>query len=56
VEIVDPDDDNADVFAAYYAEGAKNTDRDPVYSERLGLAIETLRDGVTLENLWSVTT
>eukprot|EP00959_Pyramimonas_sp_CCMP1952_P049607 1036509-Pyramimonas_sp.AAC.1 len=54
VEIVDPDDDTTDVFAAYYAEGAKNTDREPVFSPELGLAIEGLRDGITLENLWSV--
>ena len=49
VEIVDPDDDTTDVFAAYYAEGAKNTDREPVFSPELGLAVESLREGVTLD-------
>jgi len=54
VEIVNQDDDTTDVFAAYYAEGAKNTDREPHYSPELGLAIEGLREGITLDNLWSV--
>jgi Bardet-Biedl syndrome 5 protein len=45
----------SDAFAAYYAdEGQKNADRKPVYDPSLGLAIEKLRDGVTLEALWKV--
>lgn len=54
VEIVD--DDGSDALAAYYAEGgSKGVDREPVFSAELGLAIEKLRDGTTLEDLWNVT-
>ncbi|WAQ95075.1 BBS5-like protein, partial [Mya arenaria] len=31
-----------------------NKDRDPVYSEELGLAVEKLKDGFTLSGLWDV--
>lgn len=31
------------------------SDRGPVYSQELGLAIEQLPSGVTLADLWSVT-
>lgn len=44
----------SDAFAAYFADGNKDKDRDPVYSEELGLAIEKLRDGFTLQGLWDV--
>mmetsp|Transcript_8063 Transcript_8063/g.23100 ORF Transcript_8063/g.23100 Transcript_8063/m.23100 type:complete len:371 (-) Transcript_8063:344-1456(-) len=43
-----------DVFSAYYADGAKARDLEPVYSPELGLAIEGLQDGVTVEQLWNV--
>lgn len=29
-------------------------DREPVFSEELGLAIEKLKDGFTLQGLWEV--
>ncbi|XP_033761379.1 Bardet-Biedl syndrome 5 protein homolog [Pecten maximus] len=45
---------SSDAFAAYFADGSKDKDRDPVYSEELGLAIEKLRDGFTLHGLWDV--
>lgn len=46
---------SSDAFAAYYAdEGQKNADRKPVFDPQLGLAVEKLRDGVTLEALWSI--
>ncbi|KAL4222449.1 Bardet-Biedl syndrome 5 protein [Mactra antiquata] len=45
-----------DAFAAYFADGNKNKDREPVYSEELGLAIEKLKDGFTLSGLWDVLT
>lgn len=45
---------SSDAFAAYFADGNKDKDRDPVYSEELGLAIEKLRDGFTLQGLWDV--
>ncbi len=48
--------DGSDALAAYYAEGgSKGVDREPVFSAELGLAIEKLRDGTTLEDLWNVT-
>ena len=44
-----------DAFAAYYAdEGQKNADRKPVYCPEIGLAVEKLRDGVTIDALWSL--
>ncbi len=48
--------DWSDVFAlqAYFADGNKDKDRDPVYSEELGLAVEKLKDGFTLQGLWDV--
>lgn len=46
----------SDAFAAYFADGNKDKDRDPVYSEELGLAIEKLKDGFTLSGLWDVLT
>ncbi|KAK3108665.1 hypothetical protein FSP39_012841 [Pinctada imbricata] len=47
-------DGTSDAFAAYFADGNKDKDRDPVYNEELGLAIEKLRDGITLQGLWDV--
>ncbi|XP_041365484.1 Bardet-Biedl syndrome 5 protein-like [Gigantopelta aegis] len=47
-------DGQTDAFAAYFADGNKERDRDPVYSEELGLAIEKLKDGFTLSGLWEV--
>ncbi|XP_052802345.1 Bardet-Biedl syndrome 5 protein-like [Mya arenaria] len=47
-------DGQSDAFAAYFADGNKNKDRDPVYSEELGLAVEKLKDGFTLSGLWDV--
>lgn len=44
----------SDAFAAYFADGNKDRDRDPVFSEELGLAIEKLKDGFTLQGLWDV--
>lgn len=45
----------SDVFAAYYADGATHAgDREPLFSPELGLAVEGLQDGVTVEQLWTV--
>lgn len=52
VEIIE--DDHYDALAAYYADGAKEVDREPEYNKDLGLAIEKLREGVTVEELWQV--
>eukprot|EP01063_Lacrimia_lanifica_P015363 TRINITY_DN22152_c0_g1_i1.p2 TRINITY_DN22152_c0_g1~~TRINITY_DN22152_c0_g1_i1.p2 ORF type:complete len:344 (+),score=133.69 TRINITY_DN22152_c0_g1_i1:70-1101(+) len=50
IEIID---DTPDPFAAYYADGgSKNADRRPVFDNELGLAVEKLRDGVSLQGLW----
>lgn len=46
--------EQSDAFAAYFADGKKCTDRDPVFSEELDLAIERLPDGFTLADLWEV--
>ena len=55
VEVVDQDEDaGRDVFASYFADGAKSTDREPTYNEDIGLAVEQLRDGLSLDNLWNV--
>eukprot|EP00758_Cryptobia_borreli_P000830 Tbor_TRINITY_DN1672_c0_g1::TRINITY_DN1672_c0_g1_i1::g.7618::m.7618/K16748/BBS5; Bardet-Biedl syndrome 5 protein len=44
-----------DAFAAYYAdEGQKNRDRKPVYDTSIGLAVEKLREGTTMESLWKL--
>ena len=51
VEIVGEEEDN-DAFAMYYADVNKHRDREPIFNNDLGLAIETLPEGITLENLW----
>ncbi|XP_072042114.1 BBSome complex member BBS5-like [Amphiura filiformis] len=53
VDIVN-DDEQSDAFAAYFADGDKQKDRPAIFSEELGLAIEKLKDGFTLSNLWQV--
>ena len=53
VEIVD-DVDAVDTFAAYYADADKDADREPVFSEELGLAVEGMREGYTIKKLWEV--
>eukprot|EP00294_Goniomonas_avonlea_P013960 CAMPEP_0114553076 /NCGR_PEP_ID=MMETSP0114-20121206/7462_1 /TAXON_ID=31324 /ORGANISM="Goniomonas sp, Strain m" /LENGTH=345 /DNA_ID=CAMNT_0001737989 /DNA_START=14 /DNA_END=1051 /DNA_ORIENTATION=+ len=56
VEVIGDDQDGGDALAAYYAHGmGKSTDRNPVFSPSLGLAVEQLQEGITLEMLWSVT-
>ena len=39
---------------AYFADGNKEKDREPVYSEELGLAVEKLKEGFTIAGLWQV--
>ena len=52
---VDIIEENAtDAFAAYYADGAKNADRKPVFNEELGLAVEKPRDNVPISTLWHI--
>jgi len=55
-EINEIDDDNYethDAFAAYLAEGPQR-DREVVFCRELGVAMEKIKDGFTLEGLWSV--
>ncbi|BES93493.1 bardet-Biedl syndrome 5 protein [Nesidiocoris tenuis] len=48
-------EDHAGVLSAYYAEGSRdNENRLPVYNSELGLAIEPLRGGHTLNTLWQI--
>ncbi|KAG5484892.1 hypothetical protein LSCM4_07665 [Leishmania orientalis] len=43
----------ADAFAAYYADDSqKGSDRRPVYERSIGLAVEKLRKGATIQSLW----
>lgn len=53
VEIVD-DEEAHDALTAYYAESNKSSDREPMFSSELGLAVETPPDGLSLEKLWAV--
>lgn len=53
IEIVS-EGEGTDAFAAYFADGDKSSDREPIYSEQLGLAVEKLKDGFTLQGLWEV--
>ena len=45
--------DGRDAFAAYLAEAAQE-DREIVFCKELGVAMEKIKDGFTLESLWSV--
>jgi Bardet-Biedl syndrome 5 protein len=51
VQIVE---DGMDPCLLYYADGDKEIDREPTYNQELGLAVEKLRDGSTISQLWSV--
>ncbi|XP_057293907.1 Bardet-Biedl syndrome 5 protein homolog [Hydractinia symbiolongicarpus] len=53
IEITD-DEVTSDAFAAYFADSHQDGDREPVFCAKLGLAVEKLRDGMTLESLWEV--
>ncbi|CAB1346649.1 unnamed protein product [Coregonus sp. 'balchen'] len=47
-------DEQTDAFTAYFADGNKQQDREPMFSEELGIAIEKLKEGFTLQGLWEV--
>ncbi|KAF6028562.1 BBS5 [Bugula neritina] len=51
---IDTVDGQGDVMAAYFADGSKNKDSEPVFCPELGLAIEKLKDGFTIQGLWEV--
>ena len=61
VEIVETDERALDVVSAYYADdgsgsggvdGAQGAGRDVVFNAELGLAVERLKNGVTVEQLF----
>lgn len=58
IEDIQEFDDSGDVlsnaFVAYFADSGHRKDREPVYSPELGLAIEKLKDGFTIQSLWEV--
>lgn len=49
----EPTGEITNVLTAYLADGQK-TDRPPIYCAELGLAVESLKDGYTLNKLWEV--
>eukprot|EP00928_Gymnodinium_smaydae_P087345 TRINITY_DN71619_c0_g1_i1.p1 TRINITY_DN71619_c0_g1~~TRINITY_DN71619_c0_g1_i1.p1 ORF type:complete len:343 (+),score=67.66 TRINITY_DN71619_c0_g1_i1:158-1186(+) len=51
VEIVEGD---IEPCLLYQPDGEKEIDREPVFNPELGLAIERLKEGTTLQSLWSV--
>uniref|UniRef100_A0A1I8JF34 Bardet-Biedl syndrome 5 protein homolog n=1 Tax=Macrostomum lignano TaxID=282301 RepID=A0A1I8JF34_9PLAT len=51
---MDEGDEQKDVFAAYLSDGDKSVDREPVFSPELELAVESVKDGFTLQDLWAV--
>merc|ERR1712176_660750 len=52
VEIIEGDD--IEPCLLYQPDGEKEIDRETVYSPELGLAIERLKEGTTLQSLWNV--
>lgn len=41
-------------FSTYLAEGTDSTNREPFYCKELGFAMEKIKDGYTLKDLWEV--
>lgn len=41
-------------FTAYLSEGDSEERREPFYCKELGFAMEKLRDGYTIKDLWNV--
>ena len=52
VEILDAD--TSDAFAAYYAADSRQADREVVFNAELGLAMEALPAGMTVQELWNI--
>lgn len=53
---IEQSDEHSDAFGAYYAYESEDSNnvQEPVYNEELGLAIEKLKDGFQLKNLWDI--
>ena len=52
-EIDESNYETHDAFAAYLADGPQES-REIVFCPELGVAMEKIKDGFTLESLWSV--
>lgn len=50
----DPRGEMTNTLAAYLADEGHVKDREPVYNNDIGLAIEQIKDGFTLQKLWEV--
>ncbi|KAK3925737.1 Bardet-Biedl syndrome 5 protein-like protein [Frankliniella fusca] len=53
-EIGELNNDMSNAFVAYFADGRAGSDREPVYNAELGLAVERLKEGFSLQGLWEV--
>jgi Bardet-Biedl syndrome 5 protein len=53
VEIVDSAE-GMDALSIYYADVAKTADHEPTFAPEIHLAVEKLPEGVTIENLWRI--
>ncbi|KAB0792501.1 hypothetical protein PPYR_14468 [Photinus pyralis] len=53
-EVDDPRNEISNVLITYSANGDTGKDRPIVYSNELGLAIESLKEGYTIQKLWEV--
>lgn len=52
-EVEEPRGEMSNTLISYLAEGNR-VDRPPMYSSELGLAVEAIKDGYTLQKLWEV--
>lgn len=53
-EISELKNEMSNTLAVYLADEGHSKDRPPIYSPDLGLAVETVKDGFTLQKLWEV--
>lgn len=53
-EIVEPKGEMSNILAIYLADEGHDKDRAPVYCPELGLAVESVKEGFTLQKLWEV--
>lgn len=53
-EVEEPKGEMTNVLTAYLADEGHAKDRLPVYSDELGFAIETIKEGYSLQKLWEV--
>ncbi|CAH0562490.1 unnamed protein product [Brassicogethes aeneus] len=53
-EISEPKNEMTNALSVYLADEGHSKDRPPVYSHDLGLAVEMVKDGFTLQKLWEV--